>query len=526
VASVVLCVLLDSWQVVAAQGLVARLHTYDIERVAVRAEARPDGLAVRCEVVLEVAWPGPLTFFLSGAAEGAPVRVTYAGIPALARSLAPEAADLPGLVTLHPDPPPARGDRLRLVFAYVWRPSGAGLAYYRGAGHAVQTHLSGFWLPTMADERFDAEVTVLGPRAVAASGAPLPAPEGEHRFRSGESVQVVALVAGDAFAVHRAEGAGRRLALYLPPGIEADPETILADATRVLGRLQEWFGPAGEAELRIFVEPRPRPAPSYNGGSFLVLDRRWVALARSRRDLWLSHLAHECSHLWWGHHLATPVVGRGGTWIREGLAQWSGIEVAGALVGGDTGRELYRGQFRGYVRGLDLRRGADGRTLAANEVTLEDATYVHPARVPYLRGALAFRLLARQLGPERLRAALVTLAAESAGGFADLEDLAGVLDAGALIRYYARTTRLPDLRLAAVETAGGRFVAEVRCDDPDLPPVTVPCEVRSGADRAVLDVALRDGRGRLELAAVPDRVEIDPERILLDPILSNNAWER
>ena len=497
-----LLLLCDSWPVAYGRMMVERLHTYDVLRMEVRAEGGSGGLSVDCLLTVRIERPGPVRLLLSGRVEDlaatrgdAAVPCTFGagGCEAVARRLAPEGADIPFLLALAPDPPLAAGDEATFRLRYLWKPAGWS---YAGRDR-VQTHLNPFWLPAMADERFDAVVTV--PAAGQALGPGRRTRDGDAwRFESTSPVQVVALVVG-RFEVH---GRGA-IELLVPPGADVEAAEILADAERVLATLTEWYGPAAPETLRIAIEPDPRPAASYCTDAFIVLNRAHLpaALGRSR---WLALLAHECAHLWWGHRVATPVLGQGGTWLREGLAQYSGIEVAGALLGAETRRDLWRSQVRAYLGRADLRR--KGPLIFANEATLRDATYLDDPLVPYVRGALVFRLMEHRRGAEAFRGDLRRWAGDAPTRFAAWDDFPGDR---ALMDYYAATTRLPDVTYAV---EGGRLT--LRCADPAWPGGRVP--VRVGGRDVLVEV--RGGEGS---AVMPEgangAIEIDPERIWLDP---------
>ncbi|MHC4549214.1 MAG: M1 family aminopeptidase [Planctomycetota bacterium] len=519
--------LLDAWQVTYAQGLIDRLHSYDILAYEVAVEPGRDGLAVDCTLSVRVERPGPLRFLLASDVGG--LTVTHAGKPvaatlgtggfeAVLRLFAGDVQGVPSLLTVKLAAPPAPGDEVTLRLRYTWRPPREGWSY--AEQDAVQTHLSPFWLPTMADEMFRAHVSVRT-RAQAFAPGEREAEEGGWRFQSTHPLQVVPLVVG-RFEEHRRVVGDRTLALHLPAGVEAEPEPLLDDLQQVLGRLEAWFGPGPGRAVHLIVEARNRPLPSYCGGPFVVVDRRFLALERAR---WLAHLAHECAHIWWGHRVATTVVGRGGTWLREGLAEWSGIKVAGALLGARTESALWRARLKAYLSRSDLRRTSAG-LLFANEVSLKDASYLDDPAVPYWRGALVLRLLEHRRGAEAFRTSLHGWAHAHADAFARLEDFVAAVDEAAAIDYYARTTRLPDLELADLVVAGSRLTATVRCADPAWPggEVAVSIETRGGVE--VVAVTVRDGQGALrwEGQEPPLRVDIDPERIHLDPVRSNNVW--
>jgi hypothetical protein len=510
--------LFGAWQVTYGQALLDRLHTYDILSYKIVAEPGEDGLFVDCALTVQVLRPGPLRFLFSAEVEG--LEVTRDGKPVGAslgaggfegvlRLLEADAAGVPNLLTLESDA--AVGERVTFRLRYRWKPSGQGLFY--ADADAVQTHLSPFWLPTMADELFDAAVEVRTDLAVLAPGKRV----SRTSFRSTHALQIVPLVVG-RLEEHRRG----RLALYLPPDVFLDPERMLDDISRVVQQLEAWFGPTGEETISVVVEPRRRRGPSYCGGSFVVLDRRYLELAETPR---LALLAHECSHAWWGHRVATTVVGRGGTWLREGLAEWSGNAVVGELLDEERERALFRATLRAYVAHLDLRRTAAG-LLFANEATLRDATYLdHPA-VPYWRGALVFRLLEQRVPDlrERLRA----FADGHAHAFASLEEFRAAIGEDGILDYYVGTTRLPDLRLADLRVEGRSVEATILCDDPAWPGGEVPVRIRTADRDHLVSVVMEGGAGALRWdgSAEPTEIEIDPERIYLDPVRSNGLWKR
>ena len=529
-----LLLLLGSWPVTTGRAVLEYLHGYDIERCDVSVVQGDTHLEVACALTVRVERAGPLRFLVSPEIDlhgvtGPDGRELTAvlGAGALDQVLRLLARGQPGVPTvLTVGPAFKAGETVRFELRYRWRPSGRGLAYVGAIG--VQTHLSGFWLPTMANEFFDASVEFRGRFEAVATGERVDAGEGVRRFETREPVQVVCLVAGD-FVVHRRKTGGRSLELYLPRGSGADPDPLLDDLVRVLDTLEGWFGPAVGPEFRVVVEPRRRPAPSYCAGSFLVLHPAVLRKAGGRIR-WLELLAHECAHAWWGHGLATPIVGGGGTWLREGLAQWTGAKVAGALMDERAESALFRAYLRAYFSRLDLRR--DERVpeiLSANETTLLDATYLDPATVAYLRGALVLRTMEHALGgAKRFREKLRPLIGKANGRFLDASEFARDLGMERFCDYYAGTTRLPDFRLEEVETGEGSARAKVVVGDLAWPGDLVPCRIETDRGAHLVEVAIDSGRGILDWRGEgrPTRIEVDPERIFLDPIRSNSVWER
>jgi len=148
--------------------------------------------------------------------------------------------------------------------------------------------------------------------------------------------------------------------------------------------------------------------------------------------------------------------------------------------------------------------------------------------VAYNRGALVMRLLAREAGPEGFRERLRGLLASHAFRVSGVADFVEAVGSAELARYYAATTRLPDLHLEEVVAGAGTLRARVRCDDAAWPGGRVPVRIATAGGVHEAEVLVRDGEGELawEGEGEPIRVEVDPERLYLDPVRSNSVWER
>ncbi len=512
----ILLLVLDSWPVSAGQAVVHRMHDYDL--VACDVDARPgdEGLEVDCRLRVVPGSPGPLRFLLSGAVKGLAVTQDDEPVPFTHDAFGLDAAldlagipkeRLPWLLAIRPRPPPAAGGEVALRLSYRWRPPPGG--WYRAAKGDVETHLSGFWLPTMADEVFSTRVHVRTSAAAFAPGAARRTEDG-WVFESAAE-QVVPLFVADLV---RVEGEGCEVWLE----DRAEGEAVARDLAQVLRALEQRFGPAGPGPFRLVVAPE-KGVPSYCGGSFAVLKAR--PRDRERR---IAHLAHECAHRWFGHRLRTPVIGRGGTWLREGLAEWAGIEAAGAVLGADAADRLWKERFAWYVSGTDLRRTADG-VLFANEPTLLDATYVDDPLVPYFRGALVLRLLARE---EAFREGLRELIEGGPGGILDARDVLAATGGAERAAYYAGTTRLPDFRFEEVSFDEEGVRARIVVDDPLWPGGRVPVRVETESGAETVEVVVGQGGGEFRWTGTssPLQVEVDPERLFLDPVRSNGVRRR
>ena len=90
------------------------------------------------------------------------------------------------------------------------------------------------------------------------------------------------------------------------------------------------------------------------------------------------------------------------------------------------------------------------------------------------------------------------------------------------------TTRLPDLVLDDLKVEGKSVQATIRCADPAWPGGEVLVRIRTPRRDHLVSVAVSGGEGALrwEGEAAPTEIEIDPERIYLDPVRSNGLWKR
>lgn len=510
-----------------ARLALARIHTYDLEQFDVSATPVEEGLRVSCDLTLQAGGAGPVRLLLSSAVrdlaalrdgEAVEARLGAGEYEALLRAAAGVTPDAPTLLTL---PGPAAPGRVTFRLEYLWAPQGEGMAYAQGG--TVQTHLSGFWLPAMADEWFRARIRVRSGKAVLATGTDRGMQEGWRLFETEDPVQVLCLMVAD-LAPDRHPASG--IELWSAPASSVDRAALVEEAGEVLRRLTEMFGPAAPSPLRIALEPRERPSPSYCAGSFLVLHPSAGRLDRPRR---LALLAHECAHIWWGHRFATTVVGDGGTWLREGLAEWCGVRVAGVILGPETEEALWRAEVFDYMRTIDLRRAErEPAALFALETSLLDATYLDPPRIAYRRGALVHRALEHLAGRGAFLEGLRRLQRDRAFRLSNVGDFTAATGARDAVEFYVASTRLPDFALSDVAVAPGEATGVIRRLDGGWSPPLLPVRIETTEGYEVADVAMAGRQGNLRWRGhgLPVRIEVDPARIYLDPIRSDNVWPR
>ncbi|MEM8885598.1 MAG: hypothetical protein AAGD14_16150, partial [Planctomycetota bacterium] len=131
--NLLLLLVLQSAPVVQGAELIRQFHTYDLQKVAVRAVPGERGAQVRCDLTLIPQRPGPLRFVFTSDArnlrvtrDGQPVPVSVEGatIKTLVRLLAPDAQGVPGLLVLRPEPGWPLGEPVTVRLEYDWMPRG------------------------------------------------------------------------------------------------------------------------------------------------------------------------------------------------------------------------------------------------------------------------------------------------------------------------------------------------------------------------------------------------------------------
>ena len=238
---------LSSWQVIHARNILEWLHSYDVLRYDIEVTQKPRGMRVSCDVTLRVKRPGPLRFLITPSVSGLVVERDGARIPAhlgagrfrplelLLRGLGPIRNQAPTLLSIEPPEPLAKGTTATFRVSYHWTPGPQDMAYADRQG--VQTHLTSFWVPLMADELFEASIRVepIGrPSTVLATDT----------WEGGPPAQLLCVFIGD-LRVHKRSVGEQRLTVRHAPSLEIDAERVLDDLEAVLHLLESWLGPAG-----------------------------------------------------------------------------------------------------------------------------------------------------------------------------------------------------------------------------------------------------------------------------------------
>ncbi len=403
----------------------------------------------------------------------------------------------------------------------------------------VHTNLASVWYPGNLYETHTMEMTVTVPPGlrVVASGVPVSEtaePDGRatFRFREDEGMNVMTVVAAP-FRVHTIRRDGRDLVLYsLPLPHELDPERILDDLAFCLDYFEKKFGPCGLSRFAVVVAPPSYSAASYNARHYALVQDFLFSFHGLPPDaggaVWFSVLAHEAAHVWWGHRARSDLLGNGGNWLREGLAEYSSWQALTARYGERLPPHYsHRKMLRDYQDSI--------RLLGDKEPSLLDITYAMPIDTSYEKGAWLYAMLERLMGADpfaRTLARYLEAASARMANWKQFQKIAAEESPVDLEPFFThwlvRTGRL-DLAADAREDAEGRWSVLVT-QSGDFPSGSSPAfrVLAEGADGSPREWTVRlPGEGKtLELPVEfrPRCVRVDPDCFLLDCARRNNRW--
>ena len=210
------------------------------------------------------------------------------------------------------------------------------------------------------------------------------------------------------FTVQRREGRVPVSVYHLQPLVRA--EEILARSARILGVLEEEFGPYRFDELAVVEAPMgPAVYAGIEGGAYpgYFLVRSDLLHADSLED-WV--VGHELTHFWFPHVVGHREEAVAPAMLDEALAHYGALRVVEALGGPATADRFRR---EGGGEAIRLTAAGFDHPLAGMSTT------ERWDRVAYnfsnTKGHLVYDMLARTIGRERFQSALQRVIREHAG---------------------------------------------------------------------------------------------------------------
>ena len=370
--------------------------------------------------------------------------------------------------------------------------------------------------------------------------------EGARRFYAYRAEQPIfnhyAIVSA-RYATRREDWRGIALEVRHHPRHGQNAERVL----RALRQSVAWhvarLGPCSYPGLRVVEIPRHAPfrGRSYPGLIPLVETGGFLAQMDGRAgeiDVLSSLVAHEVAHQWWGHAVAGAAA-RGGPFVQETLAQYSRLQLVATLDGEAAAARLLEYARLEYFRG---RREAGEPEPPLVAVAAQPYVY-------YDKGMFVMHALAHRLGRERLESALASYFAKVAARrppygtsldlVSEMRRVAATDEQSALTDLLERVTTY-DVRLvlASSDPHGARYRVSARValskKQADAAGVEVATKPSDWVEVAVLGAGgeplcrerLFLDRSQSELVVEvdrpPQRVVVDPDGLLLDPVVDDN----
>lgn len=310
----------------------------------------------------------------------------------------------------------------------------------------------------------------------------------------------LALVAGK-YRQERHSVGDRRVRLYLPDGVELEPERVLSLAAGSQALFEEKFGPSGHPQITLFVNRLL--ARAFNDGTGLI----GIPPERFQRgDYGARIIAHEIAHNWWGGTVAERWLrsGTGGEWVTEGFAEYSSWLAVERELGQAALVEARQSDFYDpqHTRVLAELGALDNRIDPAARATI------------YRKGAFVTQMLQRAVGEEKFFTAARQLLERHRYRAASDRDLQAVFeevsgqDLEEFFRSWVRSEEHLDLTL---EPDGGNAVVRNLSNAPVFGPLELWRFPPDGnPERQVVELGARTPIGNVEslildpLAELPD----------------------
>lgn len=208
-----------------------------------------------------------------------------------------------------------------------------------------------------------------------------------------------ALLSG-RYAVKTGEWRNVPIEIYHHPGHEFNLDRMIAAVQRSLDYYTAEFGPYPFRQVRIVEFPRYNSfAQAFQG--IIPYSESIGFIARVRPDdekdidFPFYVTAHEMAHQWWGHQIEAANV-QGGSWIIEGLTQYSAIMVMEQKYGLAQMKRFLKYELDEYLSGRAFERKAEPPLYRADA-----QSYVY-----YNKGSVAMYALRDYIGEDRVNLAL------------------------------------------------------------------------------------------------------------------------
>jgi tetratricopeptide (TPR) repeat protein len=384
---------------------------------------------------------------------------------------------------------------------------------------SFSSYYASAWIPTFGYRRGTGTFRYSVPKemVVAATGRKTTVePKDERVVYTFDAVRpsVFDFVAGP-FTVQRREGRVPVSVYHLDPLVRA--EEIMARAARIIGVLEEEFGPYPFDELAIVEAPMgPAVYAGIEGGAYpgYFMVRSDLLHADGLED-WV--VGHELTHFWFPHvvgHADEPVAP---AMLDEALAHYGALRVVEALAGPAAGERFRRDGGKEAIR---LTAAGLEHSLAGMKTT------ERWDRVAYnfsnTKAHLVYDMLARTIGRERFQSALQRVIREQAGQDIAWSDFWQSIeaDAGEPVEwFYAQWLDRPSLPTLWLEWSqvGSRLKLVVR-QSAFAFRLEVPLQVEFSDGTAVIDSATIEGE-RTEVDITTDKlvhtVRLDPHYTIL-----------
>lgn len=520
-----------------ARILANRAHTYDVLSYDLDVTIDPEAHASRvtAKVVVQATKESPtLRFLLHRNARVSGVRC---GEENLAFQVSRFVPQLPcNLLDVTPAAPLAKGDRAELVFEYAF-PSPAKPEVHAPTveDEFAYVDLATGWYPLMLYEVFDSRITLHLPEGWdgVATGGLHEERSKEHgpptlTFEGPQANAMLGFICGKYRRWSHVEDGRHYHILAYTDLREATCDLVFKEVADLFRYYTSLYGEPGIESFTVIEMPPNDPSRPHNVRTYAALTPdEWLhagADDEAGKPIWYGALSHEIAHCWFGHLVTSDVLGRGGNWLREGLAEYSSYLALERRFGG--GAWLFRRAQGGYRRDIEA--------MGAKEPSLRDVSYVYDHDTSYEKGAWVFRMLRHEVGEETFAKVLRAYVAEKRGSFALDTDFRAIAereskrDLGPFFAAWEEGTGRMDLAVAAapVATEKGWKIHVDQVGTLAWPArVVVRWRQANGLNgEQDTDIPIGGADVTLSCEAEPTFVEVDARNDYMDIDTSNNTW--